>query len=163
MALLLLALALVASLLMIPLGLPGTWLMLASAIGYNVLVGGDPIGWWTIGLTLAVATVGEIIEFSLSSKYARKYGGSRRAGWGAIIGGLVGAFMGFPVPIVGPVIGAFIGSFVGALAMEYTRERNAQLSTRVATGALIGRAAAMAVKTGLGCVIAVWLFWAAWM
>ncbi len=162
MALLLLALALLVSLFLIPLGLPGTWLMLASAIGYNVLVGGDPIGWWTIGLTLAIAVVGEVLEFSLSAKYTKKYGGSRRAGWGAIAGGVIGAIVGVPVPIIGSVIGAFAGSFVGALVAEYTRGGDAKLSTRAATGALVGRAAAAAVKTGLGCVIAAWLFLAAW-
>ncbi len=53
-------------------------------------------------------------------------------------------------------------SFVGALVAEYTRGGDAKLSTRAATGALVGRAAAAAVKTGLGCVIAAWLFLAAW-
>jgi hypothetical protein len=31
----------------------------------------------------------------------------------------------------------------------------------VATGALLGRAAAAAVKVGIGCVMAVWLLWVA--
>ena len=55
----------------------------------------------------------EALEWILAGRFARKYGGSKRAGWGAIIGGIVGAFVGVPIPIVGSVIGAFAGAFVG--------------------------------------------------
>lgn len=147
---------------MIPLGLPGTWIMIGSAIGYDALVRNDPIGWLTIVATAVLATIGEIIEFTLSTKYTKKYGGSRRAGWGAIIGGIVGAIVGVPVPIIGSVIGAFAGSFAGALIAEYSRrEATAGTATRVATGALIGRVVAAAMKTGIGVAIAAWLVFAA--
>ena len=33
--------------------------------------------------------------------FARRYGGSKRAGWGALAGGLIGAVVGVPVPIIG--------------------------------------------------------------
>lgn len=162
MELLLLGIVLLLSLLLIPLGLPGTWLMIGAAIGYDALVPGDPIGWLTIVATAVLATIAEVIEFSLASRYTRKYGGSRRAGWGAIIGGIVGAIVGVPVPIIGSVIGAFVGSFAGALVAEYTRrEATAGTATRVATGALIGRVVAAAMKTGIGTAIAVWLVAAA--
>jgi hypothetical protein len=52
---------------------------------------------------------------------------------------------------------------VGALILEYTRnEATRATATRVATGALLGRVAAAAAKTGLGCAIAVTLLVAAW-
>ena len=152
------------SLFLIPLGLPGTWIMIGAAIGYDALVPGDPIGWVTIVATAVLALIAEIFEFTLSSRYTRKYGGSRRAGWGAIIGGIIGAIVGVPVPIIGSVIGAFAGSFAGALVAEYTRhEATAGTATRVATGALIGRVVAAAMKTGIGVVIAAWLVAAAVM
>jgi uncharacterized protein len=163
MEVLLFAAVLLLSLFLIPLGLPGTWIMIGAAIGYDALVRGpDPIGWFTIGATLVLAVIAEIFEFTLSTKYTRKYGGSRRAGWGAIIGGIVGAIVGVPVPIIGSVIGAFVGSFAGALVAEYTRkEATAGTATRVATGALVGRVVAAAMKTGIGVVIAAWLVAAA--
>ena len=152
------------SLFLIPLGLPGTWIMIGAAIGYDALVPGDPIGWVTIAATAVLALIAEIFEFTLSSRYTRKYGGSRRAGWGAIIGGIIGAIVGVPVPIIGSVIGAFAGSFAGALVAEYTRrEATAGMATLVATGALIGRVVAAAMKTGIGVVIAAWLVAAAVM
>jgi uncharacterized protein YqgC (DUF456 family) len=145
MEILLFAIVLLVSLFLIPLGLPGTWIMVGAAIGYDALVGKDPIGWVTIVGTAVLAIIAEIFEFSLSARYTKKYGGSRRAGWGAIIG-------------------AFVGSFIGALVAEYTRrESTAGTATRVATGALIGRVVAAAMKTGMGVVIAAWLVAAAAM
>ena len=63
--------------------------------------------------------------------------------------------------IVGPLIGAFIGSFAGALIGELTKGTSKTDSARVATGALIGRVVATAMKMGIGCAIAGWLFFAA--
>ena len=159
---LLLALLLFGSLLLIPFGLPGTWVIVAAAVGFNVLTGGERIGTVSLVLVTAMAIVGEVLEFSLTGRYTRKYGGSRRAGWGAIIGGIVGAIVGVPLPIVGSMIGAFVGAFVGALVAEYSREANAANATRVATGALIGRVVAAAMKVAIGLAMAVWILFAAW-
>src|SRR5687768_15502665 len=111
MDLLLLAIVLFAALLLIPLGLPGTWVMIAAAMGYGYLAGAG-IGFPTLLLAFALAVVGEVVEFTLAARYTRKYGGSRRAGWGAIVGGIIGAIVGVPVPIIGSVIGAFAGAFL---------------------------------------------------
>lgn len=156
----LLGLILLVSLFMIPLGLPGLWVMIAAAVGYSILVP-NSIGMFVLIGTTAIAVVAEVLEFTLAGKYARKYGGSRRAGWGAIIGGTVGAIVGVPVPIIGPIIGAFAGAFAGALVFEYSRGSGMQASTRVATGALIGRAVAAALKVAFGLAIAAWLMTAA--
>lgn len=162
MEILVFAAILLLCLFLIPLGLPGIWLMIGAALAYNYLLSGDPIGWVAIGGSVVLATIAEVLEFTLSARYTRKYGGSRRAAWGAIIGGIVGAFVGVPVPIIGSVIGAFVGSFAGALAAEYThRDATAGTATKVATGALIGRVVAAAMKTTLGVMIAVWLVAAA--
>jgi len=161
MAFSILTLVLILSLVLIALGLPGLWLMIASAVVYNITTHTDAIGWFSLIVVTILAIVAEIIEFTLSAKYARKFGGSRRAGWGAMLGGMVGAFMGVPIPIVGMLIGAFIGSFAGALVGELTTGSSGKDSARVATGALIGRALATAMKMGVGITIAVWLFFAA--
>jgi uncharacterized protein YqgC (DUF456 family) len=161
MALLILAGVILLSLVLIVLGLPGLWIMVASAVTYNMIVPGDPIGWFSLVAVAVLALVAELLEFTMTGRYARKYGGSRRAGWGAIIGGMIGAFVGFPVPIVGPVIGAFIGSFCGALVAELTGGASAGDATRVAKGALVGRAMSTALKIGIGFTIGVWIFVAA--
>ena len=161
MSLVLFAVVLLGCLVLIPLGLPGLWLMLAAAVGYNALPGPAPIGTATLVGTALVAVVAEVLEFTVAARYTTRYGGSRRAGWGAIFGGLVGAIVGVPVPIVGSVVGAFVGAFAGAYVAERTRRAEHAAATRVATGALLGRAAAAALKTACGLAIAAWLYAAA--
>jgi uncharacterized protein YqgC (DUF456 family) len=160
MELLILAVVLFLSFLMIPFGLPGLWIMVGAALAYQLLVPGT-IGTTTVVGTAGLALVAEILEFTLAGRYARKYGGSRRAGWGAIIGSIIGAIVGVPIPIIGSVVGGFAGAFVGAFIAE--RSAGAELggASRVATGALIGRVVAAAMKTGIGIVIAVWIVFAA--
>jgi uncharacterized protein YqgC (DUF456 family) len=155
----LLVLALVVGLILVPFGLPGLWVMVGAVLLYSYVVPGS-IGLGTIIFLALLALVAEILEFSVSARYTRKYGGSRRAAWGAILGGIVGAFVGVPVPVVGSVVGAFVGSFAGALIAELSRRSDMAVATRVATGALVGRAVAAAIKVALGIVIAVWVLFA---
>jgi uncharacterized protein YqgC (DUF456 family) len=161
MQLLILAAVIVLSLILIVLGLPGLWIMVATAVVYNMIVPGDPIGWFSLVAVAVLALAAELLEFTMTGRDARTYGGSKRAGWGAILGGIVGAMVGFPVPIVGPVIGAFVGSFVGALVAELTGGASAGDATRVAKGALIGRVMSTVLKIGIGFTIGIWIFVAA--
>jgi hypothetical protein len=154
---LLLGVVVAGSLLVIPLGLPGTWVIAAAAVMYRIFVPTGGIGWFTVICVAVLAALGAAADLALAGRYARKYGGSRRAGWGAVIGGLVGAFIGIPVPIVGPVLGAFVGAFVGALALELTAGTGGVNATRVATGALIGRAIGAAINVAIGLTMAAWL------
>ena len=160
--LLILAAVLLVALFLIPLGLPGTWVMILAAWGYNYVVDGDPVTTTAILGTAALAIVAEVFEFTLAAKYTKLYGGSKRAGWGAILGGVIGAIVGVPVPIIGSVIGAFAGAFIGAWVFERSRGDQAGDATRVATGALIGKVVAAAMKVAIGLVIIVWILFSAW-
>jgi len=160
MQVLLLIAAIVLGLIMIPFGMPGTLIMFVAALCYYLLVPAGGIGLATVigvGVLMAFA---EGLEWVLTSRFAKKYGGSRRAGWGAIIGGMVGAFIGVPLPIVGSIAGAFAGAFIGAFVFEWSRELNHGTATRVAWGALLGRVIAAAVKVAIGLAMAVWMIWA---
>jgi uncharacterized protein len=161
MEVLILAAVLSLSLIMIPFGMPGTLVMFAAAICYKLLVPRGGIGWVSVAIVGVLMVIAEGLEWTLASRFARRYGGSRRAGWGAVIGGMIGAFMGVPIPIVGSIIGAFVGAFVGALVFEYSRGSGGGTATRVAWGALLGRVTGAAVKIAIGFVIAIWLMAAA--
>src|SRR2546426_4651052 len=140
---------------LVPLGLPGLWVMVAGIVGYGWLTDFRSVGVATIAIVLGLAFLGEIIEAWLGFRFARTFGGSRRSAWGALVGGIVGAVMGVPVPIVGSVIGAFLGSFAGAALLEYALSRTPGTAVRAGWGAVVGRAAAAAAKIALGIVIAV--------
>jgi uncharacterized protein YqgC (DUF456 family) len=154
MAYALLALSQVAGLLLVPFGLPGTWVQVLGVVGYGFATDFQTVGWATITIVLVLAAAGEVVEFTLGGRYARKYGGSRRAAWGAILGGIVGAFMGVPLPIIGSIIGAFAGAFAGAALMELTRSPEIRAALRVGWGAFVGRMVAIACKSAIAVAIA---------
>lgn len=147
--------AVLAGLAMIPLGLPGLWIMVGGILVYGWLTSFHSVGIATIAVVLGIAFFGEVVESWLGFRFAKRYGGSARSGWGALIGGIVGAVIGVPIAIIGSVIGAFLGSFVGAALFEFSYSRHAGVATRAGWGAVVGRAAAAAVKIALGLVIAV--------
>ena len=145
----------VAGLLLIPLGLPGLWVIVLGILGYGWLTDFRNLSVGFIALAVGLALLGEVFEAWIGFRYAQRYGGSRRAGWGALVGGLIGAIVGVPVPIIGSVIGGFVGAFAGAALFEYTRARQSGTAAWAGWGAVLGRAAAAAVKMALGLVIAV--------
>jgi uncharacterized protein YqgC (DUF456 family) len=144
-----------AGLAMIPLGLPGLWVMVGGILAYGWMTGFRSVGVVTIATVLGIAFLGEIIDNWLGFRYAKRYGGSTRSGWGALVGGLVGAVIGVPIAVIGSVIGAFLGSFIGAALFEYSYSRHTGVAARAGWGAVMGRVAAAAVKMALGIVIAV--------
>lgn len=143
-------------------GLPGLWLFLLVPLGLAAAgVSGAP-GATAIAIGIGLAFLSEIIDGITSVRWTRRSGGSRRAGWGALLGGLVGAIVGIPIPVIGSVLGSFAGSFLGALAAEYSATGQSMQAGRVAWGALIGRVVATAFKMALGVVVAVVIIASAW-
>jgi uncharacterized protein YqgC (DUF456 family) len=161
LALLVLGAAVVVGLSLVPLGLPGLWVIVGGILAYGWLTDFRTVGVAMIAIVLGLAFAGEIIESWLGFRFAKRYGGSSRSGWGALLGGLIGAVVGVPVAIIGSVIGAFIGSFIGAALFEYAYSRHTGVAARAGWGAVVGRAAAAAAKIALGVVIAVIALFAA--
>lgn len=155
LGILLLSLCILAGLLLVPLGLPGLWVIVAGILAYGWLTDFRTVSVGLIALALGLAFLGEILEAWIGFRYAKRYGGSRSAAWGALIGGIAGAIVGVPVPVIGSVIGAFVGSFLGAALFEYLRAGQAEIAARAGWGAVLGRAVAAAAKTALGVVLGV--------
>ncbi len=142
----------VVALFVIPLGLPGLWIMvgvLALGAVYKL------VGLLTIIAAIVIAGIAELLEFGFVKRLNARYGGSRKAFWGAIIGGVVGVFVGLPVPIIGSVIAAFVGSFLGSAIVTLAETRDLRAAHRVGLGALMGRALAAVVKVFAGLAILV--------
>src|SRR2546427_10632075 len=155
LAVLLLALCGIAGLVLVPLGLPGLWVMVGGVLGYGALTGFRTIGIASLATVLGLALLGELLEWWVGCGLPERSGGWRRSGWGALVGGIAGAMVGVPVPIVGSVIGAFTGAFVGAALFEYSVSRTPGVAVRAGWGAGPGRAAGAAAKIALGGGIAV--------
>lgn len=143
-----------AALVMIPIGLPGTFLQVAAAVAVAMLSDGTRMSWTWVGVFLLLAIVAEVVEFLCGQWGARRFGGSRAAGWGALVGGIAGAFVGgIPLPIVGAILMSFFGTFVGAIAGEMWQRGQVEPNLRVGTGALIGRVVGVGTKLCVAFVI----------
>lgn len=155
MAYLLLVLVQLAGLCLIVFGLPGLWVQVAALIGYAWYTGYATIGAVALAVVIGLAVLAELAELVLGGRFARRYGGGRRAAVGAVLGGMVGAVVGLPIPLLGSVFGAMLGSFSGAFLLELTRRQGTAPALRVGWGALIGWITAISLKVGVGLVILV--------
>lgn len=153
MAYLLLVAAQILGLLIIPLGLPGLWVQVLALVAFGWFTDFQTMGIVVLAVIVVLALLAEIAEVLLGGRFARKYGGGRRAAWGAILGGTIGAVVGTPVPLLGHVFGAMAGSFLGAFILELTRRQGTAPALRVGWGALLGWVTAIAMKVGVGVVI----------
>jgi uncharacterized protein YqgC (DUF456 family) len=153
-------------LVLVVLQLPGTWLMVLSA-GLLALVRPGMFSVWTLLVVVALATLGEIVEFASGLVGAKTVRATRWGGWGGLIGAIVGAVIGMfaiPVPIVGSLIGACAGAAAGAFLLEFVgAERSLSDAMRSGLGAGVGRLAGAVAKLALGAaiwlILAVAAFW----
>jgi len=147
-------------------GIPGNWIMiliLALWAWWQPSENLWDISWWTIAVFVALAGLGELLEFAASVLGTRKVGGGRRAAVlsvvGSILGGLVGAFVGLPIPVVGWLIGtilfASLGAFVGAWLGERWAGSEMEASLKVGGAAFLGRLVGTIGKIAMGSAILV--------
>lgn len=140
------------AIILIPLGLPGLWIMVAI-VGVGAWLG--EVSGWILATALALAAIAELAEWLVVQRLNVRYGGSPRAFWGAVIGGFVGVLVGAPVPVIGSVIAGFLGSFIGAAAVTYHEAGDVAAARRVGWGVVVGRALSAGLKVGAGIVILV--------
>jgi uncharacterized protein YqgC (DUF456 family) len=145
-------------------GLPGPWLLIALAVGIELsdhLWSGElhPVtfGWWVLGTCLALAALGELLEFLAGALGAKRGGSSRRGMFWAVVGGIVGGIVGAPFGLViGAFVGAAIGTFAGAVLGELgTPGRRFRETLRPATSASIGRI--LGTLSKLPIAVLVWI------
>ena len=155
------------------LGLPGNWglVALAACLAYfvNDAVHID-IHSPTVAAILALAILGELVEFVAGAAGVKQLGGSRRGGalavLGSVVGAVAGVFMGVPVPVVGSLVGALLfgglGAFGGAVVGERWSGKEWDLSLRIGLGALFGKMLGTLLKTICGTVMLALLLYALW-
>ena len=153
------------SILITVVGLPGTWIMLLTAILAEWIVGddwatGEMYSWWTLGAAGIFCILAEVAEMSAGGAGAAAAGASKRAIAGGVGGGILGAIVGtilIPIPIVGTILGGAIGAGAAAMGMELSLHRELRHSTSVlavGSGAAVGRLVATIVKGAIACIVA---------
>jgi hypothetical protein len=152
-------LAMLACIIVIPLGLPGAWILLALALLAAWLGGFAAIGWQALALMLLLVILAEILEAILGSAMARKFGASWWGVFGAFAGGFLGAIIGSAIlPLIGTLAGAFLGAAAGAVALEAWHQRRLdQSALRAGWGAFLGKLLAALLKVSLAAGIAAYV------
>lgn len=150
-------LILLGSLVLVPLGLPGTWIMLTVLL---LATAAGELGWGMWAFLAALVLAAELLEFLVLRWLGARYGGSRSAFWGAVAGGFVGVLVGMPVPVVGPILAGFLGTFVGAAGVTLLERRTVREASRVGWGVILARSLSVAIKTGVGVTLLVVGAWA---
>jgi uncharacterized protein len=144
--------------------LPGNWLMVGLAALFASIFpasAGRGLHWTTVGVGVALALIGEVVELAAGAAGAKRSGASRRAMLLALVGTMVGSVLGalvtVPILIVGPILGAVGGGALGAFAGAYVGEtalgRSTEQSLAAGKGALIGRLLGTAGKLLIGVVL----------
>lgn len=148
------------------LSLPGNWLIVLATAIYAYFFpesAKSGIGWLGVAILVALATLGEVIEFVAGAAMAGKRGASRRAMALAVLGTMLGSILGavftIPIPIIGPIIGALAGgaggAFCGAWLGELWKGKSNEERVHVGTGALMGRLLGTSGKLIVGAVMVV--------
>lgn len=133
------------------LGLPGLWLIVLGVVLYAWSTGFEYIGWWSIGIVIALGLIAELVEFFAGAAGSAKAGGSKRGMAGAIVGGLVGAIVGTPVfPVIGTIAGSILGCALGAYLIEWSIGKTHGESINISVGAAKGRFVGLVAKSAFG-------------
>lgn len=134
----------------------GTWLVLTAALITKLSIGFPTIGTLVVFALLCIAA--ELFEALAGFLGVQKRGGSKLAGFAALIGGLVGAGIGTGIfPILGTLAGMILGSFGAAFLVEWNRLNHHGQAAHIAWGTVWARLAVLFLKTALTLGMSIWL------
>ena len=119
---------------------PGCFVALGGSVCYAIATGEPYPSWWFWVIMLVLAVFGTLVDNLTTALGARKFGGSKQAFWGSMIGLFVGAFFVFPFGII---IGPFLGAFI---AEWHFQKKNAKDSAKSGIGATLGTLAGALAK-----------------
>ena len=113
------------------------------------------VGIGTLLILAGMAALTYLVEFAASILGVKRYGGSRRAMAGAVLGGIVGMFFGVPGILLGP----FVGAVLGELSLQSSLDQAGRAGFGTVVGMAIGVAGKLAIGIAmLGLFVLVMLF-----
>ncbi len=121
--------------------IPGAPLIFAGLVFAAWAEGFEFVGVWTLVVLAALTLLAFGVDFWATMFGASKFGASKRAVIGALLGSVAGLLLGFPGVLFGPFIGAVIG--------ELSAQRSFEEATRAGFGATIGLVLGAAIKLAL--------------
>lgn len=135
--------------------LPDSLLIMAGALLHHFTIrGAHSVGWWTLGILIALCIAAHIVDFVAGAVGARRFGASKWGAFGGFVGAIVGLFF-FPV-------GLFLGPVIGALCAEVIfAGRSLGPALRSGWGTFLGTTAGMIGKVVIDVAMVVIFLWSA--
>lgn len=131
--------------------LPGSILVFAGIFTYGFMTRFEDLSIHFFVLEFIVLLITFLIDFLASAASTRKFGGSRKASVGAVLGTLAGLIF------LGP-LGIIIGPFLGASAAELLAGTDISQAVRSGVGSLIGILGGTLIKVGAEVLMIVYFF-----
>lgn len=110
-----------------------------------------PANYWVLSITLVIALVITVLDYTIPAQGTKRFGGSKYGIWGTNIGLVIGILA--PIPF-GFLIGPFLGAFVGELLFD---SKNHGRALKAASGSFIGFLASTFIQF-LVCLLFLLLF-----
>ena len=132
-------------------GLPGAPLIWIGMLIYGYLEGFVHLTWtFYLFQGLAVAVIC-LLDYLASVWGVKRFGGSRFAVWGSIIGSILGLI------ILGP-LGIILGPFLGAIVGELLSHKSIEQAVRAGWGTVIGFLGGLLLKLAVEAAMIAWFF-----
>lgn len=130
--------------------LPGAVLIYAGMLLYGFMTKFATLDTAFFLLQALVLALIFLVDYLASAVGTKRFGGSKQAAWGAIIGALLGIFFG--------PLGIIIGPFLGAVGAEFLNRKDITQAIRVGIGTIVGLLGGTIVKIGAEVLMIVYFF-----
>lgn len=130
--------------------LPGGILIFGGMLVYGFLAGFAALDWYFFMIQAIALLILFLVDYLASAAGTKRFGGSKQAAWGAVIGTILGIFF---VPL-----GIIIGPFLGAFAAEIFRGADVNKALRVGFGTIVGFLGGTVIKIGIEILMIAYFF-----
>jgi uncharacterized protein YqgC (DUF456 family) len=128
--------------------LPGTILIAGGFLVYGLITGFDSLPlWFFIGQGVLIA-LSYAVDFLATMWGVRKFGGSKAAAWGAVLGSLL-------IFVIGP-LGILIGPLLGAIVGELLMGEQVKQALHSGIGSFLGFIGGVVAKMLLAGIMVAW-------
>jgi uncharacterized protein YqgC (DUF456 family) len=130
--------------------LPGAILVYGGMLLYGFLTGFTTLSLYFFIFQAIALGIILLVDYLASAVGTKRFGGSKQAAWGAIIGTILGIFFG--------PLGIIIGPFLGAFAAEMLSGTSMNQALLVGLGTIIGFLGGTVLKIGIEILMIVYFF-----
>jgi len=131
--------------------LPGTPLIFAGMLVYGIMTGFETLNYLFFLLQGIAMGFTFFTDYFATSIGTKKFGGSKMASLGAMIGLIIGTIL------LGP-LGLILGSFIGAVTAELLGGKKVDQALKAGVGALFGFLGSAIIKLSISVIMIVWFF-----